>query len=249
MKYIDLTLPTPAENLACDEALLDLCEAGQEGELLRFWEPNELFVVLGYANRAASEVRLAACEARKIGVYRRCSGGGTVLQGPGCLNYSVILRIPDSGPLQGITGTNRFILERQKAALQPIVNSPIELQGCSDLAISSPSQPGCGPEFLKFSGNAQRRKRKFLIFHGTFLLDFDLELIEAVLPMPSRQPDYRDGRSHTRFLTNLGIPAGRVKHALRNAWAARGIRDEIPTREIAELVAAKYGTPEWNFRF
>ena len=26
MKYLDLTLSTPAENLACDEALLDFCE-------------------------------------------------------------------------------------------------------------------------------------------------------------------------------------------------------------------------------
>src|SRR5690242_14068944 len=98
MKHLDLTLPSPAENLAADEALLDQCEAGAEGEILRFWEPREAFVVLGYANRAALEVDLPACQAHQIGVFRRCSGGGTVLQGPGCLNYSVILRIPESGP-------------------------------------------------------------------------------------------------------------------------------------------------------
>src|SRR4051794_41196954 len=116
MKYIDLTLPTPPENLACDEALLDLCEAGSEGELVRFWEPQQPFVVLGYANQAATEADLAACKARQIGIFRRCSGGGTVLQGSGCLNYSLILRIPESGALQTITGTNQFILQRQQAA-------------------------------------------------------------------------------------------------------------------------------------
>jgi len=249
MKYIDLTLPTPAENLACDEALLELCESGGEGELLRFWEPTEHFVVLGYANRASVEADLAACEARKIGVFRRCSGGGTVLQGPGCLNYSLILSIADSGPLQTIAGTNRFILERHKTALQPILNAEIEIQGCTDLAIHSRAQrDGVPAALLKFSGNAQRRKRKFLIFHGTFLLDFSLALIEAVLPMPSRQPDYREQRSHTRFLTNLGLPAGDIKRAFREAWGASEIREDIPVEAIAELVATRYGVADWNFR-
>ena len=35
MKWFDLTFDTPAENLACDEALLDLCE-GDGVEMLRF---------------------------------------------------------------------------------------------------------------------------------------------------------------------------------------------------------------------
>ena len=41
MKYFDFTLPTPAENLACDEALLEACERGGD-EILRFWEPKRL---------------------------------------------------------------------------------------------------------------------------------------------------------------------------------------------------------------
>jgi hypothetical protein len=36
MHHLELTLPTAAENLACDEALLDACESGAAGELLRF---------------------------------------------------------------------------------------------------------------------------------------------------------------------------------------------------------------------
>ena len=59
MRCLDATLSTPGANLACDEALLDLCEAAGGGEgILRFWEPSEEFVVLGYSNRAAREARL-----------------------------------------------------------------------------------------------------------------------------------------------------------------------------------------------
>ena len=86
MRHLDLTIPSPAENLACDEALLDWCESGDGVECLRFWESPEPFVVVGYANKVETEVNVAACEARKIPILRRCSGGGTVVQGPGCLN-------------------------------------------------------------------------------------------------------------------------------------------------------------------
>ena len=106
MKWIDLTYPSPEENLACDEALLDLCEEGAEGEILRFWEPSAYFVVLGYSNRWTTEVDSPACAKLGIPIFRRCSGGGTVLQGPGCLNYSLILKIEGDRTLATITGTN-----------------------------------------------------------------------------------------------------------------------------------------------
>src|SRR5436190_1549788 len=93
MNLLDLTLPTPAENLACDEALLDAFEAAGGDGVLRFWEPAEPFVVVGYSNQVAQEVDVAACDAAGIPVLRRCSGGGTVVQGPGCLNYALVLNI------------------------------------------------------------------------------------------------------------------------------------------------------------
>ena len=118
MKWLDLTLPSPAENLACDEALLDWCENGEGEEVLRFWESRDHFVVVGYANRIANEVNVAACEKRGIPILRRCSGGGTVLQGPGCLNYTLVLRITDDGPLRNISATNQFIMGRNRAAIE-----------------------------------------------------------------------------------------------------------------------------------
>jgi lipoate---protein ligase len=239
MKHLDLTLPTPAENLACDEALLDHCEEGVDEEILRFWEPREPFVVVGYANQTAQEVDLEACQKNNIGIFRRCSGGGTVLQVPGCLNYSLILRIPNSGPLQTITGTNTYILQRNQAALEPLLKARVDVQGHTDLAIQK----------LKFSGNAQRRKRKFLIFHGTFLLQADIPLIEKVLRMPSKQPDYRQNRTHREFLVNLELKPEAVKATLRKVWQAEELFSDVPSEKIQELARQKYSTHEWNFKF
>jgi lipoate---protein ligase len=238
MKYIDLTFPTPAENLAGDEALLDLCEAGQAGEMLRFWEAREPFVVVGYANHAAREVNLDACRAGGIPVFRRATGGGTVLQGPGCLNYSLFLKIPETGPLQSITGTNNYILERHQTALAPLLHSPVRIQGHTDLAAGD----------LKFSGNAQRRRRTFLIFHGTFLLQFDIATVEKFLRPPSKQPDYRQNRPHTQFLTNLPLQPDAVKTALREIWQATEPAVDLPLAKLPELVV-KYSSDSWNFKF
>src|SRR5437763_11579056 len=77
MTYCDITLPSPQENLACDEALLEACEDGHGDEALRFWEPAQNFVVVGYANEVAKEVNLRFCEQNNIPVLRRFTGGGT----------------------------------------------------------------------------------------------------------------------------------------------------------------------------
>ncbi len=239
MKYIDLTFPTPHHNLACDEALIQWCEDRCEDEILRFWEPRQYFAVLGHSGKIQAEVDLISCRANRIPVLRRCSGGGTVLQGPGCLNYSLILRIRNRSSLQGVTEANQFIMRRLKSVLEAIMDSEIEIQGISDLAI----------EKRKFSGNAQYRKRRFLLFHGTFLLHFDFSMIEKLLPVPSKQPAYRQNRSHGNFLTNLNLPPHRVKEALKQSWSAREEFKNIPFEAIESLVGERYSRDEWNFKF
>lgn len=240
MNWLDLTLPTPAENLAADEALLDWRE-GQDGDgILRFWESPEPFVVVGYANKVATEANVRACQDHKIPILRRCSGGGTVLQGPGVLNYALILKIEADSPTSGINSANRFIMERNRAALETLLPpSNISVSGHTDLAVNG----------LKFSGNAQRRKKNFLLFHGTFLLDCDLALIEKTLAMPSLQPDYRQGRAHLDFIANLHLPAAAVKRALCEAWQAIHPLENFPAEQIALLARDRYVTNGWNFKF
>ncbi|HEV2437102.1 MAG TPA: lipoate--protein ligase family protein [Verrucomicrobiae bacterium] len=240
MKLFDLTLASPAENLAGDEALLNRGEA-QGDEILRFWEPREYFVVVGYANRVETEVNLAACQARDIPVFRRCSGGGTVLQGPGCLNYTLILQIGAHPSLANISAANRFIMDRNCGAVQSALGGrppAISVRGHTDLALGD----------RKFSGNSQRRNRRALLFHGTFLLNLDLSLINEVLRMPSRQPDYRNGRGHSDFLTNLVVTPARLKAALKKTWQATEESLDFPVRETGRLAAERYSTPGWNLK-
>ena len=239
MQYLDLTLSTPEENLACDEALLDLCEAGGAKELLRFWEPRRHFVVLGYSRRLAADVRVAQCQRLQIPIMRRVSGGGTVLQGPGCLNVSLIVDLQTRGPCRSARGTNAWILARNQAALTPILSQTITVQGSSDLALGT----------RKFSGNAQRRRQRFALFHGTFLLRLNLKLMEEILPIPESQPAYRAYRTHEAFLANLHVEPQRIKDALRAAWGAITPLRQPPLERIRSLVATRYATDAWNLKF
>ncbi len=238
MQLLELTYPTPEENLACDEALLEMCEQGYNREILRFWEPTSVFVVLGYSNPASTEVYPEACRAASVPILRRYSGGGTVVQGPGCLDYALILRTGSSGPLSSITGTNIHVMDRLRRALHLVAGGGVEIRGHTDLAINS----------LKFSGNSQRRKERFLLFHGVVLLNFDLQLISRFLTHPSREPSYRKGRPHERFLCNLGISADAVKQSMCKEWGVEETLEDVPGDRIAELVRTRYSSSDWVYR-
>jgi lipoate---protein ligase len=230
---------SPWENLACDEALLDYCEQSASEGFLRFWESREYFVVLGYSKKIENEVYRERCAALGIPILRRCSGGGTVLQGPGCLNYALVLPIESHQELTTITGANRHIMERIRDALARVTGQTIAIQGDTDLTIDG----------RKVSGNAQRRKRRFLLFHGGFLLKFDLALIAQTLRLPLQQPAYRAQRNHHEFLANLDMKPAAAIQALRLEWNACTAEPAAITPNIASIMEqlkdSKYGRPDW----
>ncbi len=208
LSFLDKTFATPEENIAYDEELLSLCDRGASDETFRFWESSTYFVVLGRADNEKTEVKSDECKKNLIPILRRSSGGGTVLQGPGCLNYSLIAKIDDNKHYQNITRTNSFIMQKHKEALQSILNEPIEIKGFTDLVWRN----------KKFSGNAQKRGRNALLFHGTFLYGMNIELIERYLLLPTKTPAYRNSASHTEFLTNLPLSPEVIKDGLKKIW-------------------------------
>ena len=239
MKYLDLSFPDPSRNLACDEALLELCEEGYLGEILRFWESDQYFVVAGYSNKISREVNLNSGAGANIQVLRRISGGGTILQGPGCLNYALILNHETNRELKDIVKTTCFIMNQHKIVFEKLLSQKVEVKGTSDLVMNN----------LKFSGNAQRRKKRFTLFHGTFLIGMDLKKIEKHLLLPSREPDYRKKRAHKDFLTNLNLPSEKIKKTLTVLWKAQEKISDFPGERIQTLCKEKYSKKEWNFKF
>lgn len=234
MHFLEVTLPGLAENLALDEALLLEAEAGRGAEVLRLWEWRDHAVVLGAGCRLADDVDETGCRRDSVPILRRASGGGTVLLGPGCLIFSLVLARDRAPDLAEITPSHRFILEMIRQALCDLCPD-IGYAGTSDLAIKG----------RKFSGNSQQRKRDFILHHGTLLYDFEIAKVSRYLKLPERQPDYRQGRRHGDFLTNLPIPASDLKTRLRTAWQANAVSPELPTAVMQQLLAEKYASEDW----
>ena len=237
MQFLELTLPTIAENVALDEALLLEAEAHQTGEVLRFWESQDFAVIMGAGCKHADEVNEAQCQADGVPILRRSSGGGSVLLGPGCLCFSLILSYEGSPLLREIPFSNVYILEKHREVLSDLLPG-IERAGTSDLAAAG----------LKFSGNSQQRKRNFLLHHGTILYDFDIAHIEQYLRMPSRQPNYRQGRDHNVFVRNLPADVADLKRRLKAAWAVESELTDWPASRVRELIEDKYSKLEWTRR-
>jgi lipoate-protein ligase A len=234
MHFLALTLPALADNLALDEALLIDAEEGHGAAVLRLWEWPLPAVVLGAGGVLALDVDEAACARAGVPILRRASGGGTVLLGPGCLLYSLVLPYEFDPALGDVTASYHFILERVRGALADVVPG-LERAGVSDLAIAD----------RKCSGNAQQRKSAHVLHHGTLLYAFAAESVGMYLRQPERQPEYRRRRGHAEFVTNLPLGRADLERRLRAAWQADAELQAWPAERVRSLAAEKYQREDW----
>jgi len=237
MHLLELTLPSLGENLALDEALLLEAEESRGPEVLRLWEWPQPAVVLGAACKLDEDVDEAACTRDGVPILRRASGGGTVLLGPGCLLYSLVLAYERSPELSEILSSYSFILGRIAGALTDVLPD-LKPAGTSDLASAG----------RKVSGNAQQRKRFHLLQQGSLLYAFDLAAVGRYLRQPQRQPAYREQREHAEFLMNLPLPRKEIERRLGAAWSAQEGLLQWPQERVCRLVNEKYTRQEWIMR-
>jgi lipoate-protein ligase A len=171
-----------------------LARAGA-GPAVRTWTCIDATVVLGVSRELELEVDVEACDRRGVAVVRRASGGGTVLIGPGTLQYAFALPHPTGAAPCSIDDVKRFCSAVVGDALAASgVEAAIESDVSGDLHIGA----------RKIAGVALRRVRDATLLHGTLLVNADLALIAEVLRHPSREPAWRQGRGHLAFVANLG---------------------------------------------
>lgn len=220
MDVICWTAPTVAANLGLDEALARSAWATGR-HLLRFWWGGPPAVVMGSNEQREQVADVKSCASVGVAVLKRCTGGGTVLETGGVLNYSLVTPAPDHLNLKAGFRQGTDVICAILAAFG-LTGTP---QGTSDVTVGD----------RKISGNAQARRWKSVLVHGTLLVDFDFDLAEKVLRHPVREPEYRHKRSHREFLTTLrtlGIQADRnaiesaaIQAAQRVFEAAKTLRD------------------------
>lgn len=240
IRLLDISFDAPAQNLALDEVLLDAVERGHAPDTLRFWESPISFVALGTVQALAQEVARTHCEEDGIPILRRCTAGGCVLQGPGCLNFSLALSIERVPEAKGLHPSYAYVLGRISDALTHR-GVPVYREGICDLVLDT----------RKVSGNAQRRRRRAILHHGTLLYRPDLEGMERYLREPEKRPSYRGARTHREFVGALPLEPGALRAAVCEAFRVAG-PPEAPTagewQATRELAQSKYHSQQWTHR-
>lgn len=223
----DLSFTAPLDNLLFDDALLAMAEAGTLPHgAIRFWESSVPFVVLGRSGVAERECRLENVRLAAVPVLRRRSGGGTVVQGPGCLNYALVLPKVRHRALQDVVSSYRWISQRIVYVLKSAGIHAV-FQPISDIALAE--------GLKKFSGNAQHRSRSFILHHGTLLYRFDCRCIENWLAMPASVPPYRQGRDHRAFVSNIPLEPSAFKRDLAAAFGGGPFENTLQQEERDHL--------------
>ncbi len=195
--------------------------------------PAKAQVVLGAANKEDLEVNLRGASLAEVSITKRYGGGGTVVLYDGC----VVARL---GCWVKEKFQNDYYFEKINQSLIDVIKQnfsdlpPIEQRGISDLTVGD----------KKFCGTSMFRSRNYLLFQASLIVDLDLDLINKVLSHPTKEPDYRLGRSHGDFLTGLGLFSKDISpkslcSALKSGWeravlqrleghSIEPIKDQIP---------------------
>lgn len=156
------------------------------------WSPEDVVVVCGRSNKPEIECQLDRCQQDHVPVLKRYGGGGTVVLHPGCAIVSLGCWVDD------YYNNDRFF----RAINQAIIDS---LTPC-DAMFADLSQDGLSDIVYghkKIAGTSLFRSRNYLLYQGSILVQNAVELFERYLQHPSKEPEYRAGRRHSEFVTDL----------------------------------------------
>lgn len=169
------------------------------------WIPDKIYIVLGASNNPDEALKLDKVIKDNIPVLKRPSGGQTVMLTPNNIIIAAVFFDKNTmHPKDVFQHINKLII----SAIEKTGMENLSLMGISDIAISG----------KKILGSAIYRSKNALLYHAVLNFGEPATTFERYLRHPAREPDYRQGRSHSEFVTSL-LEKGYTKsyHHLENA--------------------------------
>ena len=266
-RFVDTGAHDAASNMALDEALLVMHEAGTAPPTLRVYGWCQPTLSLGYAQNAQQEVDLAACHAMGVVVIRRPTGGRAVLHDQE-VTYSVVMPVALTDGPHTSTEHYRRIGMALAAALQTL-GLPVQLARpqIRTVPTRTPASPACFAALSRYElsiagkkivGSAQKRVQRALLQHGSIPLWMDRQRLFQCLQVP---PEHRAALVQAAYTTMGAVnevtaqPVASVAlhAALRKSFGATfGVElVEMPItpeewRLAQHLRTTKYATDAWN---
>jgi len=189
-----------------------------DGEAVRVWIPDSRLLVLGNSQTPEIELDLEAAQADEVPVYQRKGGGGAVYLTDGCVCVALRFRkSPDRGIADHFAAGNGLI----QSAFERAFGIGLAVRGISDLAFVE-ERHGRWEE-RKVAGSSLYMPRHCAVYLASILVDARLGELDRYLRHPSREPDYRDRRSHEDFVTNLKAIQGKSGSEITPASAREAL--------------------------
>jgi len=238
----------PYWNMALDEAMLLLREAGAIPDTVRLYYFKPSSITIGYFQRVYDSVNLDYVTSREIPFTRRITGGGSVYHDEnGEVTYSVIslLELFPKDPV-----------ERYRAICSALIHALEELgltgefKPVNDIVVNN----------KKVSGSAQTWRKRAFLQHGTLMYATDLDTLEKSLKAPREKLEAHGARSIRERVTTISLELGRkvdqseVVNALirgfEKALKVKLVPGEFTSEELelALKLREKYASSQWIFK-
>jgi len=241
-RLLDINFDSVYRNLALEEALIT-SQQPDEAPKIRIWS-NPPAIVVGRFQDIRLEADTILCMQKNIIIARRFTGGGTVFQDQGNLNFTLVTWEPVID-LKAIQHRNISILKETL------------LEMGLDSTITNPNS--ISVHGRKISGASLAVRRNLVLWHASLLVSTDPEIIIQVLS-PSRE-DFPTNRVRSRWqpVTNLQIELARsvetaevreqilktveIMFQIRLRRSQLSPSEKIMTTRLHDL---KYASSEWN---
>ena len=243
-RVIPFEFKTAFLNMAIDEAI---SESVAKGSLptIRFygWLPSA--VSIGYFQSMDDVVDVWKCKDLGIHIVRRRTGGGAVYHSNnGELTYSVI------GPVDMFP---KNIIESYKMVCGWVI------EGLKNLDIKAKFVPinDIIAKGKKISGNAQTRRNKILLQHGTIIYDVNPKRMFTVLKVPDEKikdkmiKAVEDRVTSIKQINNIDRDEAYdeiIKGFLKGKDYEFGTLTKEELKRAQELVKKRYSKKDWNFK-
>jgi lipoate---protein ligase len=240
MYCITLESDDPFFNLAIEEVLLK--NSSEEYFILGINRPS---LIIGKHQSAHREANTRFITENIIPVIRRISGGGTVFQDKGNLNFTLIRNSEEGHQVDFRKYTLPVIQFLSSIGIDATLGAKNSLQ----------------VDGLKISGNAEHVHRNRVLHHGTLLFSVSLEILSNSIRNNKSCYITRAVESNPASILNLNAKLGRLNDIseFRNEMM-NYILNYFPdtetynlssseTKEAEILANTKYKTWEWNWAY
>lgn len=214
--------------------------ASADVAVLRIYGWRPAAVSIGYFQSMELEVQVDECRSRGIDFVRRLTGGGAVYH-EAEVTYSFITNV-----------FPRDILQSYNLICNPVIKALRKLGFDARFAPLNDIVIGNG---IKVSGNAQTRRKKVILQHGTILLEVNVEKMFKILRVPSEKMKDKVIDDVKKRVSGIQRPFDEVVSALKSSFSeafdCRLIADKLRPDEYSKvdlLIKEKYSLDSWNWR-